>query len=179
MDDFEKQDGKLWGNNRNLINCTTTNVEQSALFSRHVAKSKNLGGQVVMRRIASSQRHLLINKNLGGQLACLLGLQLWWHLIILTKAAMTPDLLEYSCNLSTVHTTTPRVLTSLKFPIKIKWSVELCHQLCFSDMFKPFVSLKVVKMLSKIPKYSHASVILDIKRSKWRLTSDLANERFK
>ena len=35
---------------------------------RHVAKSKNLGGQVVMRRAAPGRRHLLICQNLGGQL---------------------------------------------------------------------------------------------------------------
>ena len=85
-----------------------------------------------------------------------------WLLIILTTWSV-------GISLQSPHSaTTPRILTSLKFPIKINWPVELCHQLCFSDMFKPFVSLKMVKMLSKIPKCSHASDILYIKRSKWR-----------
>ena len=80
---------------------------------------------------------------------------------------------------SPLSATTPRILTSLKFPMKINWPVEICHQLYFSDMFKHFVSLKMDKMLSKIPKLSHTSDILDIKRPKWRLTSDVAYKRFK
>ena len=33
---------------------------------RHVAKSKNLGGQVVMRRAAAARRRILTFQNLGG-----------------------------------------------------------------------------------------------------------------
>ena len=36
---------------------------------RHVAKSKNLGGQVVMRRAAAARRRLLIRQNLEGAAA--------------------------------------------------------------------------------------------------------------
>ena len=35
---------------------------------RHVSKSKNLGGRVVMRRAAAAWRRLLICQNLEGQL---------------------------------------------------------------------------------------------------------------
>ena len=41
---------------------------QIHMYLRHVAKSKNLGGQVVMRRGASAGRRLLTRQNLGGQL---------------------------------------------------------------------------------------------------------------
>ena len=45
----------------------TQNVEKLYIVCRHVAKSKNLGGHVVMRR-AAARRRLLIRQNLGEQL---------------------------------------------------------------------------------------------------------------
>ena len=53
-----------------LGNGTETNCFGFAALSkyRHVAKSKNLGGQEVMRRAAAARRRLLIRQNLGGQL---------------------------------------------------------------------------------------------------------------
>ena len=146
----------LWCKEQNIIR-----VENSALkFSEFMKQKVNRFRKVLIKPIS-----IFTEKK--------------WLLIILTTKSYN-DLWSVEISLHSPHSAiTPRILTSLKFPIEINWPVELCHQLCFSDMFKRFVSLKMVKMLSKIPKYSHASDIRDIKRSKWRLTSDEAYERFK
>ena len=44
----------------------TKRVNLKSHLYRHVAKSKNLGGQVVMRRAAAARRRLLFCQNVGG-----------------------------------------------------------------------------------------------------------------
>ena len=53
---------QVWGTS--VLLCTLANF----VGIRHVAKSKKLGGQVVMRRAAAARRRLLICQNLGAPL---------------------------------------------------------------------------------------------------------------